>query len=311
MNMLYIIGNGFDLWHGLPTSYKCFNCYIHRTHPREHEIIGHIFNHMDPNDLWSDFENKLGTPDIGSLVDYICNKEAKKCVEKSLDNVFFSLKDLFKEWVEQIPMLVFNNRFLKLDKRALFLNFNYTNTLERLYNIDSGRICYIHGNTKNNKLCNPVFGHRGCDNFVENNKRLICDKLSSNTRVSPCEIINGIKDFYDSLAKEPKIISRKSERDEYGHPDNYYIFQNKNFFNNVNGCSDIYVLGHSLNEIDTPYFVRIYASSPNATWHVSCYDEKEKKNNKQKLCDLLAVSQKNINIELFELDDLELKKENC
>ena len=37
----------------------------------------------------------------------------------------------------------------------------------------------------------------------------------------------------------------------------------------------------------------------------------EKKNNKQKLCDLLAVSQKNINIELFELDDLELKKENC
>ena len=35
---------------------------------------------------------------------------------------------------------------MTLDKSALYITFNYTNTLERIYNIDNDNIFHIHGN---------------------------------------------------------------------------------------------------------------------------------------------------------------------
>ena len=35
---------------------------------------------------------------------------------------------------------------MTLDKSALYITFNYTNTLERVYNIDNDNIFHIHGN---------------------------------------------------------------------------------------------------------------------------------------------------------------------
>ena len=303
---LYVIGNGFDLWHGLPTSYKCFNCFMHRMHPQKHDIIGHLFNQNDPNALWSDFENQLGAPDLNSMIGYICTISVRKGVGNSLDNAYFSMKEFFKEWVEQIHVSVFNNRFLQIDKSASFLTFNYTNTLEKLYGVDSGRICYIHGNTKQNELCQPVVGHRGPDNYAEINKTSIYEHLSRiNTNISTYEIIKEIDEFYDSLSKEPRIIRNDIDVDKFGNPCCYYIEQNSAFFDRQ--YFDVYVLGHSLSKIDVPYFQRIYNESPKATWHVSCYGENEMHNKKQKLCDLLGVPQNSIAVELFSLDALELK----
>ena len=60
MEKLYIIGNGFDLYHGLPTSYQCFLCYMLRTHLEDAKQIGHIFDRTDYEKPWSDFERNLG-----------------------------------------------------------------------------------------------------------------------------------------------------------------------------------------------------------------------------------------------------------
>src|SRR5690606_39278694 len=45
-----------------------------------------------------------------------------------------------------------------LDPKALFLNFNYTDTLTELYGISRDRILYIHNNV-NDQFGDLIFGH--------------------------------------------------------------------------------------------------------------------------------------------------------
>ena len=309
MNRLYIIGNGFDLYHGLPTSYKCFNCFVHRMFLEEHERIGRIFNRMDPNLLWSSYEEMLPKLDIAILVkdnmETWLNCNNKYDVENAFDTLYDDLMRLFHEWVLQIDYSMANENRLALDNEAAFLNFNYTNTLERLYGVCRKQICYIHGDTGNNSLYKPVIGHgeSSVESAIFPHIVDICKIVNSYNKFpqwaqNSCEFMQVILEIIKSF-----LYYMKKNTD-------YYIQENNDWFSRLCNKEDIYVLGHSLADVDAPYFKRVYNETPNATWHVSCYDEKEKKNNKQKLCDLLAVSQKNINIELFELDELELKKEN-
>ena len=72
-------------------------------------------------------------------------------------------------------------RKVRIDKNnSVFINFNYTQTLENLYAILSSNILYIHGcAVKNDKL---IFGHNKTpDKLLENWQ----DKLSEQF-VFPC-----------------------------------------------------------------------------------------------------------------------------
>lgn len=65
MTILYIIGNGFDLWHGLATGYSQFYEYAKDTL----NDAERYFDPGDVDDLWSDFESSLGTYDWRELFD--------------------------------------------------------------------------------------------------------------------------------------------------------------------------------------------------------------------------------------------------
>ena len=60
MSNLFIIGNGFDLSHGIKSSYKDFREYLKRKYaPTEHEIydiptinLEHIYDYSDIADFW-------------------------------------------------------------------------------------------------------------------------------------------------------------------------------------------------------------------------------------------------------------------
>lgn len=86
MNNLFIVGNGFDISHGLKTSYENFHQYLIENYPDayfdysmapestlshdgddvydEAEVVGfliHIISEMEPKgEKWSDLENSLG-----------------------------------------------------------------------------------------------------------------------------------------------------------------------------------------------------------------------------------------------------------
>ena len=302
-NKLYIIGNGFDMWHDLPTSYKCFNCYMHRELPSEHERIGHIFNRTDANMLWSDYENMLSQLDIIGLVknniDTFVNC-AQYNIENTFDTLYEDLRGFFHKWACNINCCsIENGKRLAIDKNANFLTFNYTNTLENLYGISSEKICYIHGDTSNNNLYMPEVGHG--DSFVEDKVHSMKDEifrlvveygklhtLKKDPDYITDEIMSHILTFLKDLRKNTDSI----------------LENNINWFNNLRNIDEIYVLGHSLAKVDAPYFSKIHSMLPNAIWRVSYFGANEKCNRKQKLCELLEVSPENINVELFTLDEL-------
>ena len=57
MTKLYIIGNGFDLWQGLPTSYDLFYEYAKETLD---ELESYFHIDTAQSGPWYDFENSLG-----------------------------------------------------------------------------------------------------------------------------------------------------------------------------------------------------------------------------------------------------------
>ncbi|WP_249540600.1 AbiH family protein [Escherichia coli] len=57
---LYIIGNGFDMRHGLPTGYKHFKSYVEKN---DQDLYDAIEEYIPAGDEWNELENALGEID--------------------------------------------------------------------------------------------------------------------------------------------------------------------------------------------------------------------------------------------------------
>ena len=74
---LYMIGNGFDCFHGLPTSYSDFGNYIKSHDPEFYEYLPNWYPTFIGNQnkgifsLWSDYENGLKEIDQDLLWQHI------------------------------------------------------------------------------------------------------------------------------------------------------------------------------------------------------------------------------------------------
>ena len=56
------------------------------------------------------------------------------------------------------------------------------------------------------------------------------------------------------------------------------ITVNNNFFNQLDDVTDIFVLGHSMTDIDLPYFIRIMQGvSSDTIWHISVFSDKDRR----------------------------------
>ena len=56
---LYVIGNGFDLHHGMPCGYADIIAWLQGYRPDLHSSLNRIYGDCSGNN-WSDFENSLG-----------------------------------------------------------------------------------------------------------------------------------------------------------------------------------------------------------------------------------------------------------
>ncbi|WP_282133009.1 AbiH family protein [Cellulophaga baltica] len=63
---LYIIGNGFDIYHGINSKYSNFKYYVEENDNDLYEMLEEYF---DTDSLWSDFEETLAYIDIVTIVD--------------------------------------------------------------------------------------------------------------------------------------------------------------------------------------------------------------------------------------------------
>lgn len=180
---------------------------------------------------------------------------------KMLD-VFESITIMFNDWIEDnIDLLnTFKNKNIKaekmLDKEALYLSFNYTDTLERLYGINPDNICHIHGKAgTGDKL---YFGHG-----VEEMDFDSFDAIGSETNFNKILV---------SLRKNTREALSKHRR----------------FFESLKEVDSIYSCGFSFSDVDMIYIeeIRDKVNLSKVTWYLNDYDFNKNKHIIKTLNDL-------------------------
>lgn len=179
---LIIIGNGFDIWQGLHTSYDQFQKYylLHRDEIMKrlgirkriiHDEAGQknvisdvelIYgNPFEPGQLddgfWSTFETSLNKLDSERLNLYF-GKDQKSLREmsKSIRNAGRILREAFCNWIAGITIDDTDAGY-RFGDNCLFINFNYTGTLVKRFKVKEENEYHIHGEASDKNSI--VYGH--------------------------------------------------------------------------------------------------------------------------------------------------------
>lgn len=293
---LFVIGNGFDRGHDIPCLYSDFYNYLNENRDDILEIMEKFYSIEKDSDLWSDFEKSLekdinydslseiigeNTPNLASDDFHKELSDAQIYVEQECDELLENIRSGFEEWIESLDVLQVSKKY-KLDMSAYFITFNYTDVLERIYKIPVSNILHIH-NKVGEEL---IFGHGKKSEDFDVKEALYGDEnayLSKDEygNIESSEIgherfaEDEVRAFYDKMRKHTEEV----------------IQNNSDFFNNLSTIEEVFVLGHSYNEIDLPYFRKIAESiNDNAKW-VLCYYSDEDKENAKKLMEEIKVTE--------------------
>ena len=281
MTTLYIIGNGFDRWHKLPTRYDDFYKFAK-------DVLDELEPYYDVDAgqerLWCDFEKSLGffnwnrfyevydhtditaedfRPSEAFGLEDELTQEAEHLVE--------TIRNCFHEWINGIDVSS-AKRKMCFAPRSRFLTFNYTSTLQSVYGVDDDNVFHIHG--KSDRLDELIFGHR---ETMEEEPEL--DENDDNNRT--------IFSDAEGAAKYPFYALQK--------PVDEIIQKNREYFESLHGITDVRVIGHSLNEVDLPYFRELARNMMGANWQVCCYEATDENNYVQQLLKC-GIRKENIHI---------------
>lgn len=319
--ILNIIGNGFDLYHGLPSSYYYFGCFLINHHldfyermcesynikyQKNFHPIAHDFDYTAEDIFWRDFEKNLGLIDDCFIVDTNItdlNLEYDDYTELDIKESIRAeeIKYYFQNWVENTLDINKNYTLIKKHIKSLkktvcfgendyFLQFNYTHSLEKIYGIQKNKIHYIHGEC-NGDYSELIVGHRNNER-IEKIEHQILDleenfdysqKSYNNIEEYKC-LLNHIID----LKKNVGICRLKSQE-----------FYKKNEL----VIDTVKIWGLSLGEVDIPYIIDIKKRWKNAKWEFSYYEEAEKDRIKEIALNKIKLNE--VNFSFFKFSNEE------
>jgi hypothetical protein len=313
---LFVIGNGFDIGHGIHCKYSHFQEYLNAKREDILEVMDKFYYTAEDSELWSDFETSLerdinydslseiigeNSPNLGSD-DFSAGdwSDAQIYIEKQCDELLEMVRSGFEEWITSLEISEVKKKY-NLDRYTLYITFNYTDVLEKIYNIPLSNILHIH-NKVGEEL---IFGHgKSLDDFnVE--KALYGDEkallsydedgnVESNAVGHEQFAENAVCAFYDKMRK----------------PTDQILNNQTTFFSRISDVEEVVVLGHSYNDIDLPYFIKIAQSTNiNTKWTLSYFTDKDKIA-AEKIMNILGVKTqlrdyKHCN--LLEIKDTQLK----
>lgn len=275
MTILFIIGNGFDLYHGLPTGHTNFYTYItHNKQGREFVRTIERIIEKSPRIFWKDFESNLGHITLDSILEDALQEldsYNRSFDYETMDNShmlnysfeqhlepLFHLDDLVKSWIQSIKVsdtIKKANLERKTANTSYFINFNYTNTLQELYNISPNRIHHIHGD-----INDPIMGHGEFNGKVNMTYKMNSSEIDEYVG----KLMLMLENFYKASRKNTSLFI-----DEV----NTFLFNREIEID----FEEIHVLGHSLGEVDHLYFSSIAEWYPHATWTVTYHGDAEDK----------------------------------
>lgn len=249
MTTLVIVGNGFDIQNGLPTSYYHFHTQYNN---RLDEYFLHFTDFYDDQE-WSDFEENLGVfdednfresavlePSMDDMIEssnylYGYNDE----VSQKVDELVGDVTNAFTTWIRDIDVKQ-ATKFMEFPKEFKFINFNYTSTLQDVYSVPDVDVLHIHGKAS----WNIIFGH-GVGNGNQS---------------------SSIEPNLDEPWFDESYYTLASVTDRFHKPVNEILEKHREHLERYGDVTKIIVIGHSINDIDIPYFKCILNAYPNAVW---------------------------------------------
>lgn len=295
---LFIIGNGFDLAHGLETSYWDFREYLKDVDWRYLQSLEEMYGFFTERSgdasreyLWRDFETNL------SCIDEISIIEQGESIELGLEGGDFGIEDTLNYYWEQQYSFIkrlneFTKRWIKqvdidTSTRAdiinqyednLFITFNYTLLLEQIYGINKENILHVHGSIDEEDN-SPVIGHGDKEKIMQ--MREIAEETANKVfDEKKCSIYNAVANYYQRTLKDVE----------------WFIIKNEYFFRNLSNVNSIHIIGHSLGDVDMPYFREIYNNvSEDTIWHIYYYSEDSRMYYRDKVISI-GVNEDNIRL---------------
>jgi len=285
MSKLYIIGNGFDLHYGLATSYTDFERYLKTHHIQLLDSLNKYY-YIAENDqhLWSKFEESLANLDKDSLLDYLSEyfddtsdrgRNAMGIETETYLNLLTNvLRCEFSKFILKAEAKgIDRSKLIQIDIDAKFISFNYTKTLEKNYIIPSSNIFYIHGIASekeqitlghstdpelfNDEKPEPTPPERASNEDLE----LWYEYMSDQHNPIYDDCVSAVNKYFLSSFKDTKNI----------------IKENSAYFNDLYKIKEVFIYGHSMSDVDMPYFEKIASTVKSGChWCISYYDENEK-----------------------------------
>lgn len=261
--ILYIIGNGFDLAHGIKSSYWNFREWLGNNRSNLIGMMDIFFSNQ--RDVWSSIEQALGEYNEESILDY-CRPDEEFDYYHSLSSsarvedspmTFFQpvleeFRDAFRDWVDSIEISGIEKVY-KLNTDSRYLSFNYTDTLETEYGIAQNKVTHIHGSRLNDE--EYIIGH--------NNNR------------NPSSVWDDYGLTFEQQAYENIIVWMNEFTKQY----NRNIANHSSFFDSLYDIKQIIVIGHSMSKIDWPYFREIIKNiGKEIPWIVYCHSIDDRNN---------------------------------
>lgn len=249
---LYIIGNGFDLNHSLPTGYGHFKAFVRF---RDREVYDWIEDYVPAGESWADLEVALAYLDtdhivsslehfMGSYADEEWSDSGHHDFQYEVDRVAGglggTLHQLFAEWVSTIQIpdgRSVHNRLAGLDINATYLTFNYTSTLTSVYQVPADNILHIHGESTDSDS-ELVLGHAWAPEERTSLFEVVNHEDSDHRLI---EAMQSLDDYFSDTFKLSKQI----------------IEDNADFFAGLKEVDQVVVLGHSLSPVDGPYLATV------------------------------------------------------
>lgn len=270
---LYIIGNGFDLHHGIPSEFADFKEFV-RDH--DYDLLKTIESYLLPiREDWKDLESALATVEVEGIMNDLehfmtsygaddwsdsGHHDFQYEVGRAVERLSIELRHRLRQWVRQLPIPTPETapvRLRTIDPAALFLTFNYTRTVQELYSVPDTHILHVHGRADLSGD-NLILGHAW-------NRR---ERLSLNDRADIEKLDTRLIEAHGILDRYFSDTFKPSAR---------LIHEHRSFFERLANLEEICVLGHSLSSVDRPYFHALLAvaGTTSARWRVACYEESD------------------------------------
>lgn len=289
-HVLYILGNGFDLMHGVRSSYYAFRDSL----GKRNSLRRTLETWLAPDDIWADFESALAQFKISAMgsqwmadswldwmdayaedagaAEYFMAIEA---AASPLQLVTRELPRRFRMWVETLCVETEARPLKGLFQKGKVLCFNYTEFVETLYGVPAQDVCYLHG-CRRNKKTRLILGHMsGASDAAFSFDDASAAKIKGAYRRAMSKNAQGLllqllSDYDDDLTKNCGQI----------------IAAHASFFAGLRETESIIVIGHSFSPVDWDYFAEVaarLADRSRTRWYFGCHSLRDLRNLEQLL----------------------------